>query len=160
MVSQLAELCRDTLTRNEDAAPLSDELAMLRLYLDMEKTRWRDQLAFEIADAPDAAARMIPPFLLLPLVENALKHGRHSTASVLTLRLAARIEGSALVLEVANNGEWVEPGASSAPSTGIGLENLRQRLKRYYPGAHEIATEAREGWVMVRLTIRQPNSGG
>ena len=154
MVSQLADLCRVTLTRNEDFAPVSEEFAMLKLYLDMEKTRWRDKLAIEIELAPEAATRLIPPFLLLPLVENALKHGRQSTAGVLRLRLSARVaDEDTLTLEVANTGEWLAPGESQAPSTGIGLENLRQRLRRYYPAAHDLTTEQREGWVRVRLKI-------
>ncbi len=181
MVSQLADLCRVTLTRNEESAPVSDEFAMLNLYLDMEKTRWRDKLAVEIDLAPDAAKQLIPPFLLLPLVENALKHGRQSSTGVMSLRLAARLDGSgtasrsvgkstlardgrvrrsathleqdSLLLEVANTGVWLEPGQSIAPSTGIGLENLRQRLKRYYPGAHELTTTAEDGWVVVQLRL-------
>ncbi len=180
MVSQLADLCRVTLTRNEEAAPVSEEFAMLKLYLDMEKTRWRDKLAVEIDLAPAAATQLIPPFLLLPLVENALKHGRQSSPGVMSLRLSARVGGSgtayrseatpathadgtgsrsatgdALLLEVANTGAWLEPGQSIAPSTGIGLENLRQRLKRYYPGAHELTTTAQEGWVVVQLRLTQ-----
>ncbi len=176
MVTQLADLCRVTLTRNEDRAPVSEEFAMLKLYLDMEKTRWRDKLALEIDLAPDAAAQPIPPFLLLPLVENALKHGRQSTAGVMKLRLVARLEkwsrgapaagngenaaraprlhnAETLLLEVANTGIWLEPGQSIAPSTGIGLENLRQRLKRYYPGAHELTTVQEDGEVVVRLRL-------
>ena len=121
MVSQLADLCRVTLTRNEEVAPVSEEFAMLRLYLDMEKTRWRDKLAVEIELAPEAAARPIPPFLLLPLVENALKHGRQTTAGVLRLRLGAQEpQPGVLLLEIANTGEWLAPGQSTAPSTGIG----------------------------------------
>ncbi len=154
MVSQLADLCRVTLTRNEEVAPVNEEFEMLKLYLDMEKTRWRDKLAIEIQLAPEAASRLIPPFLLLPLVENALKHGRQSTAGVLKLRLSAGIQDQdTLVLEVANTGTWLAPGESTAPSTGIGLENLRQRLRRYYPGTHELKTAETDGWVSVRLRI-------
>jgi hypothetical protein len=154
MVSQLADLCRVTLTRNEEFGPVREEFEMLQLYLDMEKTRWREKLAVELELAPDAAAHRIPPFLLLPLVENALKHGRQSTAGVLGLRLSARLqEGKTLVLAVANTGRWLEAGTSLAPSTGIGLENLRQRLQRYYPGAHEIVRREADGWVSVTLEL-------
>ena len=132
---------------------------MLKLYLDMEKTRWGDKLTIEIELAPEAATQSIPPFLLLPLVENALKHGWQPGIRVLRLRLSARVEPpGTLVLVVANTGAWVEPGQSSAPSTGIGLENLRQRLRRYYPGAHEFTLEPIEGWVAARLAIRPHES--
>ena len=158
MVSQLADLCRVTLTRNEDVAPVSEEFAMLKLYLDMEKTRWRDKLAIQIDLAPAAAPQPIPPFLLLPLVENALEHGRQSTTGLMTLRLSARVESqTSLLLEVANTGVWLAPGQSLAPSTGIGLENLRQRLKRYYPDRHELTTTQTEGMVLVRLLLNSPS---
>lgn len=161
MVTQLAELCRVTLTRNEDLAPVAEEFAMLRLYLEMEQTRWRDKLAVTFDLEPAAARVSIPPFLLLPLVENALKHGRQTTAGVLHLRLSARLRASPgetqLELEVANTGTWLEAGASTAPSTGIGLENLRQRLNRYFPATHRFTTQPDAGWV--RAIIVLPAAG-
>lgn len=117
-----------------------------------EWTKW-------IRGAPDAATQLIPPFLLLPLVENALKHGRQSTAGVLKVRLSARLEDDrALVLEVANTGTWLELGESQAPSTGIGLENLRQRLKRSYPGAHRLTNTTSDGCVVITLRLASPSS--
>lgn len=157
MVSQLAALCRVTLTRNEDFAPVSEEFAMLRLYLDMEKTRLDELLAVEIQLEPAAAERPIPPFLLLPLVENALKHGRRDPSDTLRLRLTARLDNRAtLILEVANTGAWLAPEETTAPSTGIGLENLRQRLQRYYPQAHRLTTSAADGWVTVTVQLNAP----
>lgn len=60
------------------------------------------------------------------------------------------------MIEVSNTGEWLEPGAHSSPSTGIGLENLRQRLARYYSQTHEFSTSAGGGWVSVRVRLLQP----
>jgi len=57
------------------------------------------------------------------------------------------------VLEVANTGEWADAGRSLAQSSSIGLENLRQRLRRHFPDAHELATESRDGWVVVTLRL-------
>jgi hypothetical protein len=157
MVSQLADLCRVTLTRNEDLAPVSEEFAMLKLYLDMEQTRWRDKLAVEIDLTPDAAPLLIPPFLLLPLVENALKHGWQPEVRTLRLRLSARLESPAtLVLAVANTGRWLALGESAAPSTGIGLENLRQRLRRYYPDTHTFVIAQEGAQVIANLRLTQP----
>lgn len=159
MVQQLADLCRVTLTRNEDLAPVADELAMLRLYLDMEKTRWREKLQITIHTTPAANACKIPPFLLLPLVENALKHGGRNATGVMNLGIHARLEAaalsdqSALIFEITNNGRWRASGESIAPSTGIGLENLRQRLKRYYPDAHELRTKQIDDQVVVTIRL-------
>lgn len=155
MVQQLADLCRITLTRHEALAPLRDEFAMLRLYLEMEKTRWGDLLEIKVTSTPDADAQLLPPFLLLPLVENALKHGREVSPDVLQLHLTAHCAADrALVIEIANSGAWITPGTGTSPSTGIGLENLRERLRRYYPDTHEFTVTHADNWV--RATLRLP----
>lgn len=165
MVQQLADLCRVTLTRNEDLAPVSEELEMLQLYLDMEKTRWREKLQITVNTAPAATQHKIPPFLLLPLVENALKHGRRDEAGVMNLRIETKLETTAaadqtiLIFQIANTGAWAEPGQSLAPSTGIGLENLRQRLQRYYPDAHELKTEQIDDQVIVTIRLNLSTAG-
>ncbi|HUR58248.1 MAG TPA: histidine kinase [Opitutaceae bacterium] len=158
MVTQLSDFCRVTLTRPDEPGPVAEEFDMLRLYLEMEQTRWRDGLVVEIDLAPAAAGWRIPPFLLLSLVENALKHGRQSTAGVLTLRLSARVDAEpggtdVLVLEVANSGTWLEAGQSFAPSTGVGLDNLRQRLRRYYRDRHTFRFNNTTNWVRAEIRL-------
>ena len=163
MTLRLANFCRVALVRGEDdQITLGTELDNLGAYLHVEKARWGDSLAVEIDATADARAVPLPPFLLLPLVENAIKYGGATSPDRLALRIVGRVDGAALVIEVANTGSWVaaadERSASGLPadlvSTGIGLANLRQRLARYYPGAHEFTTEAQNGWVVARLKIR------
>lgn len=162
MVLRLSEFCRATLTVGGDGLPtLGAEIGALRSYLDVEKVRWGEKLQLEFAVAPEAEAVRLPPFLLLPLVENAIKYGSRTSPGVLRLSIRAQRSGSALRLEIANTGAWLPPGAGRPDSTGIGLENLRQRLRRYYPGAHTFTTEAKDGWVIARLELtdaadRQP----
>jgi LytS/YehU family sensor histidine kinase len=138
---------------------------MLTAYLDIEKTRWGDLLHVDLAVTPPAGDAKIPSLLLLPLVENALKYGQATTRDQLKIRLVARIEADGsngtngqhgtLAIEIANTGHWVAPTERGVvPSLGIGHENLRQRLQRYYPGAHEFSTESKDGWVTVRLRLR------
>jgi LytS/YehU family sensor histidine kinase len=75
----------------------------------------------------------------------------------MTIRITARHEtGPALEIVIANTGEWVSTtGEASVPSLGIGLENLRQRLSRYYPNRHEFTHAAQDGWVVARLRLLQ-----
>ena len=161
MVLRLSDFCRATLTGAKDELPtLRGEIDALRAYLDVEKVRWNDQLQIEFDVAPEVQAIQLPPFLLLPLVENAIKYGSRTTPGVLELRIRAFPAGpddgapnGAVVIEIANTGAWLPSNPARHDSTGIGLENLRQRLKRYYPGAHEFTTEARDGWVIVRLRL-------
>ncbi|MBI5766754.1 MAG: histidine kinase [Verrucomicrobia bacterium] len=157
MVERLAEFCRLTLHRagEEDWTTLGEELRLLRAYLEIEQSRWGDLLDVDLACHPTLDGERVPHFLLLPLVENALKYGRATSPDRVGLRLAARRDGDgAVVLEVANTGEWVEPAAPKTVSSfGIGLDNLRERLARHYPRAHRMEIAHASGWVTVTLRL-------
>jgi signal transduction histidine kinase len=153
MAQRLADFCRLTLTRADETETVREELRMLQSYLDIEKARWRDQLQIEIDVADAALDHRLPTFLLLPLLENAIKHGGQTTRGVLHLRLAIHAEGNGgLVIEVANTGTW-DTTTPKANSTGIGLENLRRRLARHFPGAHTFTIGAEGERVVARLRI-------
>jgi integral membrane sensor domain MASE1 len=156
MVLRLSEFCRATLTGAKDEMPaLGAEIDQLRSYLDVEKVRWGEKLQIEFSVTAAAESIRLPPFLLLPLVENAIKYGSRTSPGVLRLIIRAQCRDRTLFIEIANTGEWVPPGPASADSTGIGLENLRQRLQRYYPDAHAFTTEASDGWVVAKLEMTQ-----
>ena len=112
---------------------LGDQLAHMRAYLDVLAMRMGPRLRWSI-DVPEAlAARELPPALLQPLVENAIKHGIEPSLDGGSLAIGARDEGGRLVVEVADSGMGF--GAASAPiggSTGLGLANLRARLAALY----------------------------
>ena len=154
MVLRLSEFCRATLTGPTDELPtLGAETEALRAYLDVEKVRWGDKLQIEVSVAAEVEAVRLPPFLLLPLVENAIKYGSRTSPGVLRVGLRAQRTDRGLLIEIANTGTWVPPEEARRDSTGIGLENLQQRLRRYYPDAHIFTTEARDDWVIARLEI-------
>ena len=160
MLERLAEFCRLTLHRADDRdwTTLGEEVQLLRAYLEIETSRWGDLLDVEIACDPVLDGERLPYFLLLPLVENALKYGRATSLDRVGLRLAtSRGSDGALVLEVANTGEWIEPAAKrTVSSLGIGLDNLRERLVRHYPRSHQLAITHADGWVTVVLRIHNP----
>lgn len=156
LVRRLADFCRDTLTRpGGQWQPLGDELAMLRNYLGIEQARWRDRLGLAFDLDPSANDLPVPPFLLLPLIDNAIKHGAATSPGQLQVRLASRREpDGSVTLTIANTGTW-NPGTTSArTSTGVGLENIRARLQHAFGGAHSLTTHAADGWVT--LTLRLP----
>ncbi|MFI5356331.1 MAG: histidine kinase [Opitutales bacterium] len=160
MVERLAEFCRLTLYRADgrDWTTLGGEMKLLRAYLQIEQSRWGELLDVEIAVDEALAAELLPHFLLLPLLENALKYGRATSTDRVGIRLAARREvNGPLVLEVANTGTWVEPGKSRAVSSlGIGLENLRDRLAHHYPNGHRLEIAHAGGWVTATLCLMKP----
>ena len=156
MLDRLADFCRLTLHRADerDWTTLGEEMHLLRAYLEIEQSRWGELLAIEIRCAPAVEAERLPYFLLLPIVENALKYGRATSPDRVAIRLEVRCEDDDVVIEVANTGEWVEPTArSTVSSLGIGLENLRERLARHFPGAHQLSISRAPGWVTVTLRL-------
>ncbi len=160
-IDRLADFCRLTLhgRKPDERTTVGEEVAMLRAYLDIEQTRLGELLsvAYDIDPALDDAK--IPRLLLLPLVENALKYGHATSVDTLGLRIAAHCgatDGS-MVFEIANTGTWVERGSRPGiPSTGIGHENLLERVRRHYPDAYSFTHREVDGWVCVRLELGSP----
>ncbi len=157
-VERLADFCRLALTRSDESgATVDDEVRLIESYLDTEKARWRDELQVELTIDPAARPLPLPPFLLQPLVENAIKYGGRTSPGTLHVRVGIARTGAGLAIEIANTGVWVEGDSPHRQgSTGIGMENLRQRLRRKYRDAHEFTTEARGGWVFVKLRLKNP----
>jgi two-component system LytT family sensor kinase len=157
MLVRLSELLRATLERgNEQQVPLETELELLRLYLEIERVRFGDRL--EVIVRADEVARhtLVPPLVLQPLVENAVKHGvaRHSGNSRLEVR--AEVAAGELVLTVTNTGqEFPQSRGESRPTLGIGLANTRQRLAEMY-GAHSTLSLSVLVGGGARATIRIP----
>lgn len=156
MVTRLSEFCRATLTRRaDDVTTVGEEAEMLQAYLDIERTRWQTGLAARIEIDPAARGEPLPQFLLLPLLENAIKYGGKTSPALLEVVVSARVEDDELVCEVANTGEWVElNGETPRESTRIGLENLRRRIARHYGLGREVQVTKGGGWV--RVTLRLP----
>lgn len=146
----LVDLLR-TLTRhgNTPSLPLAQERALLRRYLSIESIRLGDRLQVRW-DWPEwADALRLPPLLLQPLVENAVKHGISPSPSGGELHVGVRRQGVELVLWVANTGAVWNPAAPE----GTGISNLRERLSLLpHPGASlEIHAEAGRTLAEVRL---------
>ncbi len=159
MVARLAEFCRFALTRTDAAGgTVADETRLIETYLATEQTRWRDNLACSVEADPAVAGVRLPPFLLQPLVENAVKYGGRTSPDKLEVRVRITGDGAAgLRIEVANTGAWVGTDSPHRQdSTGLGLDNLRQRLRRYYPETHTLDVQSAGGWVRVLLHLHQP----
>jgi signal transduction histidine kinase len=124
-------------------APLSDEVGMVDAYLAIMRTRLGARLAVAI-DVPPALSRLpVPPGVLITLVENAIKHGIEPLAEGGRIAVAARVDAAAgqLVVEVADTGAGL---AQDAPGQGIGLANVRERLKLLYGEAASLELEENE----------------
>jgi Histidine kinase len=128
MIVQLGDLLRRVLRAGEhELSQLQEELEFVRLYLELQQTRFVDRLTVA-TPAPDSIPQVwIPSLILQPLVENAVVHGLAHPQTTLLVTVAARLDGETLVLRVVNS---LTPGFVSAGSEhpGIGLRNIRERL--------------------------------
>ena len=132
MLSHLDGYLRATLTAaRSDRGTLTDEFSLLRAYLEIIAIRMGPRLAF-VLDLPAALApATVPPMLLQPLVENAIKHGLEPKIDGGRLLVAARSDGKHLLLTVEDTGLGLADGAATA-GTGVGLAHVRERLAAAY----------------------------
>jgi hypothetical protein len=131
------------------SVPLASERSLIERYLEIEEIRLGERLDSEWQWPPWADTLELPPLLLQPLVENAIKHGISPAPKGGTLRISARQDRDRLVLEVANSGKPLP--AQQAEGTGLG--NLRQRLALM--GYYEPTLELRQDgdWTVARLAL-------
>ena len=151
MCEGLGDFLRRTLALGaRDEVTLGEELALVERYLGIEQVRFGDRLRVERAVEPEAVACHVPPLLLQPLVENAIKHGIQDCLSGGVIRIEAHRTGDALRVAVENP---VDPDAPLRRGEGVGLENVRRRLEVF--GARESQlTATRQGDVFrVLLTL-------
>jgi two-component system LytT family sensor kinase len=156
MVALLGEVLRGLLRTSSDLeAPLASELQLLRTYLEIEQIRFGDRLRVEWHIDGDVTSALVPPLILQPVVENALRHGLWPRTEGGLLTIAAHRTGAELELEVIDQGVGLAPGFDLDRSTGVGLANVRARLARMY-GADaglEVTSGAACG---VRVRLRLP----
>jgi LytS/YehU family sensor histidine kinase len=115
----------------EDTTTLAREFKAIDAYLTIMKTRMRDRLEFEL-DLPSALGETImPPAMLISLVENAIKHGVEPHLDGGKITVMARFENERLRLTVTDTGLGLAHTSSTAGG-GFGLDNIRQRLRALY----------------------------
>jgi LytS/YehU family sensor histidine kinase len=157
MVGELSGFLRYSLLDPERLeVTLGDELRAVTHYLEIEKVRFEDDLEVGIDIEPAAAARRLPAFLVLPLVENAIKHGQRMSAMPLRVEITGRVEHGELHITVKNTGKWVTTASDvvvHTEGTNTGLHNVRERLQALYPGRHAFDVQEDGGWVCARIRI-------
>jgi LytS/YehU family sensor histidine kinase len=135
--------------------PLHEEIQAVQHYLAIEKMRFEDDLQVTVDLDTDAGHQTVPAFLVLPLIENAVKHGQHTSPFPLRIRLAASLAEDRLHIAVANTGH-LRTDAPTDESTDTGLSNVRGRLQAQYPDAHRFTLTHDDGWVRACIDIDRP----
>ena len=131
MTTRLADVFRYALRASDrDTAPLGEELAFLRAYLDIERSRFGPRLTVVERIEPGLESVPVPTLLLQPVVENAVRHGIAGRPSGGRVVVEARRDADHLVLAVEDDGPGFDPLAPGAPGgNGFGLHSVRERLR-------------------------------
>jgi two-component sensor histidine kinase len=130
---RLERLFRIALERTSTpTVTLHDELDTLDLYLGIERQRYPDRLRVETRVAEEARRARIPPLLLQPLVENAIRHGVAPRRDTVRVSIRAHLADGWLEIEVRDTGMGVPPGWSLERDAGLGLRITADRLRTMY----------------------------
>jgi LytS/YehU family sensor histidine kinase len=141
MLDQIISFLRATLEASRsDAHPLSSEFARVKDYLEMMRVRMGTRLHFQLDLPAELATLSVPPLLLQPLVENAIKHGLELKVEGGRIDVTARRADNILTLSVRDTGA----GLSAQPGNGtnFGMQQVRERIENLYGGAAALELES------------------
>jgi two-component system, LytTR family, sensor kinase len=154
MIARLSNLLRHTLERAAaQEVDLREELDFVESYLEIEQARFEDRLRVRWAVDPATLEARVPPLILQPLVENAIRHGIVPRSEPGTVEITSGRRNGSLVLRVRDDGVGlVAPGA--AARDGVGIRSVRTRLEQLYGRRHSFALEAAPGGgVLAELSL-------
>jgi hypothetical protein len=135
---------------SEDRVPLEQELEMVRNYLEIEKIRCGSRLTTSIEVDEGCEACPVPPLILQPLVENAVRHGVHSRTVGGSVKLAARCDGESLGLSIENP---FDEDSNASGGTGVGLVNVRRRIRALFDSKGDLVTSKSQGIFKVEMSL-------
>jgi sensor histidine kinase YesM len=150
MIDQLIVYLRSALAASQtESVALSREFAQLRAYLDIMALRMGPRLSFRLELPADLEATQVPPMLLQPLVENAIKHGLEPKVGPGNIEVVARATTAGIEIRVNDSGlglpaEDEEEAATRPAGTSYGLQHVRDRLQAVYGPAARLSLERRQ----------------
>ena len=147
----LADFLRESLALGgESRITLARELGLVARFLAVERVRYGDRLRDEIVVSDEADKSLVPPLLLLPLVENAVTHGIAHVLSGGTVTVTAGRIGGRLHVVVENP---CDPDRPRRAGAGVGLANVRARLTTLHGNEARFAAGEADGVWRVELTL-------
>ncbi len=151
MILKLADFLRYTLANNtRQQNPLHEELKNIKLYLDIEKIRFEDKFEYVEEVQTECLETLVPNMILQPLVENAIKHAVYETLNKVTIKLSCIPEDQFLRIMISNN---YDKDGKKKSGAGVGLQNIKNRLKLIYNMENLMSIENGEGVFTVSLFI-------
>jgi sensor histidine kinase YesM len=153
IIDELSSFLRYTLTyKNNVRIDLKREIEFIKHYIYIQSIRFEDNFEFTLKTDPDTESYLIPPAILYPIVENAIKHGMESSNLPLKVSLTTHLKDEHLVICVKNSGDWIKEAERSS-STNSGIKNVRERLICEYGEGSGFYINSQNSWVEVKLII-------
>ncbi|MEM9017104.1 MAG: histidine kinase [Verrucomicrobiota bacterium] len=156
MIDRLSGLLRNVLaTGDKQRIPLRDELDLLRDYLSIESVRFSDRLTVEESIDDSVLDFMVPPLLLQPIAENAVKHGIEPKSEPSTLKVGCSLSDSdTLRLSIEDDGIGMGSASSAGSGSGVGHANIRSRLGALYGEEAQLTiSDLPDGGTRVEITL-------
>ena len=149
LLEDLSDLFRHALAEPGESVTLADEIALAQRYLAIEQVRFGDRLRVTWSLDPSADAARLPPLLLQPLVENAVKHGVEPSPNGAELAISTERRGASVVIKVHNT----VPAGQGEGGQGLALANVRDRLRLLHDVASRFHTVLQDGVYQVRIEV-------
>ena len=149
VLEDLSELFRHALADPAESVTLGQEIALAQRYLAIEQVRFGERLQVQWSLDASADEAKLPPLLLQPLVENAVRHGVEPSASGAQLRISTLRRGGKVVIKVTNS----TPAGVGERGNGLALANVRERLVLLHDVQAQFKTVFKDGVFQVRLEI-------
>ncbi|WP_274654386.1 sensor histidine kinase [Paenibacillus humicola] len=160
----LGDLMREAI-KGKEMVTLDREITNVGKYVYIQKYRYADRFDIDIDMHPDTLKTIVPPFILQPLIENAIVHGLNMKPGKGRVEIRGRFQGDDLVLTVSDDGPGIEPSRlseiqsalSRLPDnfeTGIGLMNVHQRIQLHYGKSYGLSVRSAPGsGTIVQITL-------
>jgi two-component system sensor histidine kinase AlgZ len=149
LLEDLSDLFRHALIDQGESVTLADEVALARRYLDIEQVRFGERLRVRWALDPKAEGALLPPLLLQPLVENAVRHGVEPSPDGAEVKISTERRGSVVVIKVTNT----VPAGPGMPGNGLALKNVRERLRLLHDVQGQFRSGLNDGVFQVRMEV-------
>jgi sensor histidine kinase YesM len=151
MCLQLSDFLRYSLDYgNKDWVHVKDEIEHIENYLEIEKIRLGERLKLDFQAEPETLEENLPPFTLLPLVENAVKHAFQKSLEARILYLRIQKIPDWLLIDIKNS---YDPNSRKADSRGHGLKGLKKRLANVYKDNSTMVVKKEENMFSVSLRL-------
>lgn len=151
MIVRLSDFLRYSLKHRENEfVTLEEELVRMQDYLAIEKIRFGDKLRYTLETSERCKKVQVPTMILQPLIENAIKHGVYESLDPVDVNFRCSVNDGFLRLELSND---FDPNQPSRRGTGVGLQNVSERIRIVYDGKGRLNRSVKENKFTVSLFI-------